>query len=504
MNDYIVRKSELYNRARQALSRVQGHYDGRRQGRQGSTWSTRSNWSSSWDGWYQGHWRRDEDLPPLEPNEPRGRANESQEGTSNHDRDESYESAQEEPWSQRPSRYASSGWDPSYEDEEWVNTSKELLPDFLQGWYLLMDSGLDGHERNMIQTAVRGDFSLHKIAHELRAQWPEDELRRRDQQHRQAGYWNEDDEDEELYGNQERENAMTAVGLMGEGMNDEGIALIGEAEEEVQEALNVMHQARRTLREARSKQHQVKMNRQYYQTTTVTRPKNFDRSQGKGIQCFKCGGPHKIAQCPDRNAPTSSTTKVANVATEEAPFICFEEQEEICLGAVATSSRMTTEEAIQQGYGVIDGGATKTLGSVHALEAIQNRNLEKYQDARILNIDTNNTPSFGFGNSSKDRCCSTATLQITANDRPGQLQVHALDRGTGPLLLSVETLRRLGAVIDFEEDLVVFRKINDQKAIQAARSQAGHQLLPISDDLYKDALDCDKPVPSLRSFCRTM
>ena len=34
----------------------------------------------------------------------------------------------------------------------------ELLPPFLQGWFLLQDSGLDIHERNSIQTALRGDM----------------------------------------------------------------------------------------------------------------------------------------------------------------------------------------------------------------------------------------------------------------------------------------------------------------------------------------------------------
>jgi hypothetical protein len=229
----------------------------------------------------------------------------------------------------------------------------------------------------------------------------------------------------------------------------------------------------------------------------------FDKNQTKpAITCFKCGGPHKIAQCPDRDAP--GTTKAANVAEEAAPFICFHEGQmtEECLGITDMNQRMTTDEAIKKGYGVIDGGATKTLASVYALEALQHQNIEKYQDDRVLRVDPNNTPSFGFGNSSKNKCCSTATLKITADQKPGELSVHALDQGTGPMLLSVDTLRRLGAVIDFAEDLVVFRNLDDRRVIQAVRSQAGHQLLPISDDLYRDAKDCKQPVPSLRDFCK--
>lgn len=75
-----------------------------------------------------------------------------------------------------------------YEDDEmWAMETPELIPDFLQGWYLLADSGLDSQEKNLIQTAVGGNYALDRIAQELRTQWPDDELRRRDQQHRHTG-----------------------------------------------------------------------------------------------------------------------------------------------------------------------------------------------------------------------------------------------------------------------------------------------------------------------------
>ena len=45
-------------------------------------------------------------------------------------------------------------------------------------------------------------------------------------------------------------------------MNDEGLMMIESAEEEVQGALALMERGRKTLKEARAKQHQVKMSRQ--------------------------------------------------------------------------------------------------------------------------------------------------------------------------------------------------------------------------------------------------
>ena len=242
------------------------------------------------------------------------------------------------------------------------------------------------------------------------------------------------------------------------------------------------------------------MNRQYYRPNN-----NGGKGRGKDggtkgeIKCFRCGGNHKIANCPDRQAPRGE----AKAAEEVAPFVCFHDnlEETECYTVTNPEDRMTTSEAVRQGFGVIDGGATRTLGSVVALEAIAEKNRTKYMDDRIVDIDPKDTPAFGFGNSSQDTCCSTTTMKITAGDKPGFLKVHTLDKGEGPVLLSISTLRALGAVIDFEEDLIVFRKLDDRRLVQAMRSASGHQLLPLTEDLYRGALQSSKPIPSLRDFC---
>ena len=345
----------------------------------------------------------------------------------------------------------------------------------------------------MIQTAVAGDFSLLRIAQELRTQWPEDELAHRDNNQKHSGFWHDD-----VVSEDDEPNPMTASALVSEGMNEEGLALATQAAEEMEEALALIQQGKRTLKEARAKQHQVRMNRQYYKTKTYE-TKTLDKKPG--MACFRCGGPHRVRDCPDRQAPVSSS---AQVAEEVAPFVCFTENQSEAFQAMSCDdgpgAPMTTAEAVAAGYGIVDGGATRTIGSTHALEAIAMENYRKHQDGGILEVDCKNTPKFGFGNSSVDTCVSTAKMKIMADSKPGVLQVHALDRGQGPVLLSISTLRALKAVIDFESDLIVFRALDDKKAIQALRSQAGHQLLPLTDDLYSNAVACHHRVPSLREF----
>ena len=84
--------------------------------------------------------------------------------------------------------------------------------------------------------------------------------------------------------------------------------------------------------------------------------------------------------------------------------------------------------------------------------------------------------------------------------RLGTMRVHALDEGSAPILLSIHSLRRLGAVIDFENDLAVFRHVDPKKMIRLERSSAGHQLMPLTDDIYTQAVDLAKPLGSLKDL----
>ena len=149
---------------------------------------------------------------------------------------------------------------------------------------------------------------------------------------------------------------------------------------------------------------------------------------------------------------------------------------------------------------MIDGGATRTLGSVTAIQNVMDINAKKYGEPRVLSVDLANQPVFGFGNSTENRCTSTVELGISAGNRAGHLTIHALDQGDSPILLSVASLRSLGAIIDFAEDLICFRKIDPGRLLSVERSTTGHQLLPLTEDFYKNAKLTSRPVPSLLEY----
>lgn len=153
-----------------------------------------------------------------------------------------------------------------------------------------------------------------------------------------------------------------------------------------------------------------------------------------------------------------------------------------------------------QGKAMLDGGATKTLASVTAMEAIMNLNAQKKGSHGVNSLDLQDRPVFGFGNSSSDRCLSAAQLQVCAGGKPGSLKIHTLDKGDGPVLFSVDALRSLGAVIDFEADLICFRHLSDKHIVKLEQSNTGHQLLPLTEDWFSQSQEVAHPVPSLKAF----
>ena len=505
MNDYITRKTETYVRACQSLSRVMRSHGNPASRMQRSMASHSANQSTAWD-WY---------TPSVSGGQPSDTGNDEQ----FHEAEEQpSEAGGGDPWASASggnpdydSWWTASGWSDGWHSWRWSSwdhgtdaresADVDLLPDMIQGWYLLCDAGLDTGERNMILASIKQDFSFHRVAQELRNQWSDEDLKRRDQSGRQSSWWIDDQpEIDDVY-----EDAMVTT----DDLNEEGAALMIAAQEEAEQAMMALQQNRRTLREARDKQHQVRMSRKYFKTSFKSFKGSGKSQSHEKVTCLKCGGDHRTSNCP-----RPSTTATSAVAEHSAPFICYAEAGladlETNHSAMASSETKavhdplkappTTSQVVQQGKAVLDGGATRTLGSVVALERVMEINQEKNGASGLASLNLTDRPVFGFGNSTTNQCVSTAAMKIEADGKEGHVNIHALDSGEGPILFSISSLRSLGEIIDFAEDLVVFRNLTDQKIIPLERSSTGHQLLPMTSDWYESAFRTAKPVPSLRAF----
>ena len=317
MNDYITRKTETYVRACQSLARVMGSCGGQ-------TMSLQSPSTSHGHG-PTGPWGRY--VPSASGTQP---SEQPQEEECQEVDEPASEASGDDPWasaagtagqrSASHSWWSSLAWNQGWRDDGWQSdwqwsqpspqpATVELLPDTIEGWYLLRDAGLDTGESNMILASIKQDFSSHRVAQELRNQWSDEDLKRRDQIGKQSGWWLDDHDDlEEHY-----ENAMVST----DDLNEEGVALMIAAQEEAEQAMSAFPHNGRTLREAREKQlcHDAT-------SRPASRPTRIWKIKGHSgdtkSTCLKCGGDDRTSNCPR----TSSTAASASVE-ESAPFICY-------------------------------------------------------------------------------------------------------------------------------------------------------------------------------------
>ena len=213
-----------------------------------------------------------------------------------------------------------------------------------------------------------------------------------------------------------------------------------------------------------------------------------------------------MANCPHK--PLGETRSQANLAdentkdTHQAPFVCYADthagfatnhKDLACHTGQKEDEQLTTAEAVQKGMAVIDGGATQTIGSVAAVEAVMRQNKAKHGHSGLTGVNAKDPPVFSFGNSTENRCLSTARLQVVANGKRGEMQIHTLEDGESPILMSIDTLRRVGAIIDFEADLAVFRNLDPGRILKLTRGKSGHQLLPLAEDWMQHSQASAKP-----------
>lgn len=165
MGDYVTKKAEAYTRAQQSMPRYlkeKGIKDG--QGG-GSWWRTTTPRARS----------QASETPYSQPGD-RWEVYSRLGDEGDHQELEAVAEHQEM-WEQRSQGYRGDDWwnradyrgwgrsNHSYDTTEWAEHQlPEILPDFIQGWYLFTDSGLDVMEKNVLQAELRGDFSVKAVS----------------------------------------------------------------------------------------------------------------------------------------------------------------------------------------------------------------------------------------------------------------------------------------------------------------------------------------------------
>ena len=77
------------------------------------------------------------------------------------------------------------------------------------------------------------------------------------------------------------------------------------------------------------------------------------------------------------------------------------------------------------------------------------------------------------------------------------MEVHVHDTPNQPVLISRKALRSLGAVIDFAENKVIYRQVNDRVVVPLREAENGHLLMPLTGNLTAGGTQRETPFRGL-------
>ncbi|CAE7365343.1 unnamed protein product, partial [Symbiodinium sp. CCMP2456] len=383
-------------------------------------------------------------------------------------------------WKGRPGGSAASWatWDASATASA---QAERFLPDFVIAWLLLQRSGLDTTEKSVIVANLRNNFSTQKVKEALKLTWPDEELRKRDSGKNGAMFAAEE---EALLADEE---GFEPVETPSWEDPEEGYAYQA-LEDDAQEALAALDDARRTLKDAREKQAQMRRNRGFYNGRSSGAKAPGSRPP---IKCFRCGGNHLRRDCPQATSGNTGDQRVHFVFSAVDDRTTAEPDAKDDDTAATETSLLALDEIVATGKAIIDGGATSSLGSEEALQQVAMLNW-KATGRDSIEIVPEERPSFRFGNNAQHTCLSTALLRLPISCKDSQMRVHIHDIPGQPVLLSVKSLRALGAVIDFSNDQAVFKALDPKAVVSLETTSSGHQLFPLARDVLEGARELIK------------
>ncbi|CAK0831936.1 unnamed protein product, partial [Prorocentrum cordatum] len=358
----------------------------------------------------------------------------------------------------------------------------EVLPSIVRGWYLLHRAGLDGGEIAAVIGSCRGDFTVESVESALRTQWPSDEnLKERDcrkskfirQQVAAAAFngedaqtWNVDDDKESVMASAVANNVKEDGDDEGD---DEAFATAMDEEEEAFAQFQASH-----------KRLQVLIAQEHVQivATAVSLEAVQEVQEVVSLDGDKFNGLVLMAA-----AMTDDGEEALNNSVDL-------DDPEIKMACVVS-------RATESGHGIIDSGATNTIGGIEAIENL-NEILAK-RGHPPMEIDLNDRPVFKFGNGEVKRVLCKVKFSLLVGGTKVSIMVHAVEAPGIPILVSIETLNNLGAVIDFEASVGIFKRIDSTEMISFPRSRTGHLLIDLTCDLLGEELSNPGPADCILS-----
>ena len=356
------------------------------------------------------------------------------------------------------------------------------FPPEARGWVCLNNSGLSADQRAIVTAKTQGDLKMETIMPAMRSCFPDFKAGKRHPKSVSAYVVQHDETEDEP----ETGLAFEADGpdsvvfdeveafLTEHGFQDTGsLSSTSEVfdESEVAEVLAA------TWREKRTEISKLQKARKFKQATLMKKQFSKDLTDiQKRSRCRKCGQiGHWARSCPQN-------TSVASRSDKEK----------------VSGAAMVTEEVYlvsSPGYGIIDSGCSRTLIGQQTLGDF----MRMYQERKMSVPESRPQQNlFRFGNGQEELSERVVSMPVVIHGQSGRIEA-AVIKGNAPLLLSRNTLKSLGARLDFAAETVELQggppralqtNLAGQFVLDVLDSQ-GTETLFVADDTQGQASDSD-------------
>ncbi|CAE7314903.1 unnamed protein product, partial [Symbiodinium sp. CCMP2456] len=131
-----------------------------------------------------------------------------------------------------------------------------------------------------------------------------------------------------------------------------------------------------------------------------------------------------------------------------------------------------------------------SVRSLEAIQAVMCKRRELY-GVETVRICPNPQKTFRFGDGKQLSAMSYVELPQKLQQREISFSVYSLDVPRVPILMSIRTLKKLGAIVNFGERTVCFHKIDKTIFIPLTETRSGHFLIDLTKDWLNAAGNCE-------------
>lgn len=346
------------------------------------------------------------------------------------------------------------------------------FPSEARGWVALHQSGLSHDQRAVVTARAGGELKFDVIASSLRSCFPEFQVAAKSKKPASAYLAQQHESDSVDESVEPRDGVVfTEVEAL---LAEYGVHDKEDAEGEIFEEAEAVEILAATWKEKRSEISKLQKSRNFRQVSQVQRQFKQDVADVKRrARCWRCqqvGHFSRDCSKPKGYGKGSSAAASSDRTASVSGAAMVEDRPSTGVGVGISEVFLVSSP----GFGIIDSGCGKTLIGQDTLNSLFRMLAEAGQPIPSLRQDQH---VFRFGNQHEELSTCSVTLPVGINGRLGWVEASVI-KGTAPLLLSRNTMKSLGAILDFQKETL---SLGGGKPERLVVNEAGQYVLSIMD-----------------------